>query len=84
MADYSETDVKPVAKIVAGADQERLINTIRAHIAKGDHASKKAEQLTLPPASTSLRSRPATPARGKSGRRFSRLSSTSALAAPPN
>jgi hypothetical protein len=44
MADYSETDVKPVAKIVAGADQERLINTIRAHIAKGDHASKKAEQ----------------------------------------
>src|SRR5262245_12382233 len=36
-ADYSET-VKP------GADRERLISTIRAHIAKGDHASKKAEQ----------------------------------------
>src|SRR5262249_2217669 len=37
-AEHSETDVKP------GADQERLISTIRAHIAKGDHASKKAEQ----------------------------------------
>src|SRR5262249_43343983 len=35
---YSEPDVK------RGADQERLISTIRAHIAKGDHASKKAEQ----------------------------------------
>src|SRR5262249_20403774 len=36
--------ITPEYASIAGADQERLISTIRAHIAKGDKVAEKAEQ----------------------------------------
>jgi hypothetical protein len=36
--------ITPEYASIAGADQARLISTIKAHIAKGDKAAEKAEQ----------------------------------------